>query len=418
MIDKLTTYNSSFSFYFIFIFLENNALNEDCTPDSSAYDVAHKMIQTSSALSSKSPRKTVLKKKIHSLRVLVNRRKKKLELIKQRLFLFKKRYCSMNVVASTIDSIVKAASKFLNTDCLSWLEMQLRMAKRSPRGRRYSNYAKQFALNLYSHGPKAYRFLSSIYALPSKSTLSVWLQSMQVQPGISNDLMRATSIRAECFQPRDRVCALMIDEMSIKSLLSYDKQFDVVYGFQDCGESFKRENLVATSAVVFMVCELSLSWKQPVGYVLTKSACKGDVLMKLLYQFLDSLHAIGLIVKVLISDQGSNFQSLTSLLGITVETPYFIYNDRKYWYMFDTPHLLKSVRNNLFKYRLTFSDNKSAEWKHIREFFHIDQKQRFRLAPRLTQKHIELPAFSKMKVKTAAQVFSTARQISRSVAAA
>ena len=35
----------------------------------------------------------------------------------------------------------------------------------------------------------------------------------------------------------------------------------------------------------------------------------------------------------------------------------------------------------------------------------MNQKQRFRLAPKLTQK-VELPAFSKMKVKTAAQEFS------------
>ena len=39
-------------------------------------------------------------------------------------------------------------------------------------------------------------------------------------------------------------------------------------------------------------------------------------------------------------------------------------------------------------------------------FSRMDQKQRFRLARKLTQKHVELPAFFKMKVTTAAQVFS------------
>ena len=97
------------------------------------------------------------------------------------------------------------------------------MAKRCPRGRRYNDNGKQFALNLYCHGPKAYRFLSRIFTLPSKSTLSVWLQSMQVCPGVSDDFMHATSIRVEGLQDRDRVCALMIDEMSLKSNLSYDK---------------------------------------------------------------------------------------------------------------------------------------------------------------------------------------------------
>ena len=34
------------------------------------------------------------------------------------------------------------------------------------------------------------------------------------------------------------------------------------------------------------------------------------------------------------------------------------------------------------------------------------QNQTLRLAPKLTKQHIELPAFSKMKVKRAAQIFS------------
>src|ERR1043165_6518466 len=140
---------------------------------------------------------------------------------------------------------------------------------------------------------------------------------MQVRPGISDDLMLATSIRVDGLQPRDRVCALMVDEMAIKSSLSYDKQYDVVYGFEDYGDNFSRGNLIVKNTVVFMVRGLSLNWKQPVGYVLTNSACKGDVLLNLLNQFLDRLHSIGLLVKVIISDQGSNFLNLISRLGIT-----------------------------------------------------------------------------------------------------
>ena len=61
---------------------------------------------------------------------------------------------------------------------------------------------------------------------------------------------------------------------------------------------------------------------------------------------------------------------------------------------------------------MIFGEDKCADWKYIRAFFQMDQKQRFRLATKLTQKHVELPAFYKMKMKTAAQVFS------RTVAAA
>lgn len=82
---------------------------------------------------------------------------------------------------------------------------------------------------------------------------------MQVWPGVSDDQMHATSIQVDSLQPRDRVCALMIDEMSIKSSLSYGKEYDLVYGFQDCGKSFKQDNLVLTSVLAFMVCGLSLN---------------------------------------------------------------------------------------------------------------------------------------------------------------
>ena len=142
------------------------------------------------------------------------------------------------------------------------------------------------------------------------------------------------------------------------------------------------------------------------------TACNGEIVFELLCKWLDILFDIGLDVKVVISDQGSNFMQMTRKLGITPDRPYFLYAERVYCYMYDPPHLLKSVRNNLFKYSIEFDDQKTARWTDITNFFQIDQKQRFRLAPKLTKRHVELPAFSKMKVKLAAQV------ISRTVAAA
>ena len=136
-----------------------------CTYESTAStsDVADKTNQTPSALSLKSPRKTLLKKKIHSLWVLVRRRKKRLEIVKCHLFHLKKVTLFEDVVVNTVESIVKAASSLLSADCLNLLEVQLRLAKHCPGGRMYSNFAKHFSLNLYSHGSKAYRFLSSVH---------------------------------------------------------------------------------------------------------------------------------------------------------------------------------------------------------------------------------------------------------------
>ena len=47
-------------------------------------------------------------------------------------------------------------------------------------------------------------------------------------------------------------------------------------------------------------------------------------------------------------------------------------------------------------------------WKYIEKVYEIESAKpnMLRLAPKLTKQHIELPAFSKMKVKRAAQIFN------------
>ena len=79
--------------------------------------------------------------------------------------------------------------------------------------------------------------------------------------------------------------------------------------------------------------------------------------------------------------------------------------------LFDTPHLLKSVRNNLKNYDFLL-DNKVISWKYIEKVYEIESSKpnMLRLAQKLTKQHIELPAFSKMKVKRAAQIVSNTVQ--------
>lgn len=65
-----------------------------------------------------------------------------------------------------------------------------------------------------------------------------------------------------------------------------------------------------------------------------------------------------LIVKTIISDQGPRNQGLVQKLNITPEKPYFIrYNDKIYL-IFDSPHLLKSICNNLLTKILFHKEDK------------------------------------------------------------
>ena len=363
-------------------------------------------VQTTKALSADTPRKCRIRKKLKVLRVSNSRHSKQVTEWRKKCLTLKKVCRMSNRTSHNINSIVLSAKRYLSSESLKFFEAQLHLSKRRPRGRRYSNDMKLFALSLYSSGPKAYHFLSGIFSLPKKTTLSVWLQGMQIPPGFSDDVIHAIESRIVGMNERDRVCGLLIDEMSLKCNLNYDVKDDVVVGLEDLGEGWNRKNAVVTSALVFMARGLSSNWKQPVGYVLTNSACGACDMKQLLFNCIDKLHAAGLTVMVVISDQGTNFQQLVSQLKVSVQEPYFEHGGRRIFYMFDTPHLLKSVRNNLQKYSIEYDDCKTAQWHHIAAFFQIDQQQRFRLAPKLTHKHIELPAFSKMKVKFATAVLS------------
>ena len=174
--------------------------------------------------------------------------------------------------------------------------------------------------------------LSSVFSLPSKSTLCLWMQSFKISAGFSDDLINATACRVKALSERDRVCVLMIDEMSIKRFLSYDRLCDTVIGYDDCG--FERKNLEATNALVFMIRGLAANYKQPIGYVFSHSCCSGELLLTLLYRALDILGEIGLKVKAIISDQGSNFVKLTTDLGVSATCPTFTHNSKTYHCIF------------------------------------------------------------------------------------
>ena len=141
----------------------------------------------------------------------------------------------------------------------------------------------------------------------------------------------------------------------------------------------------------FLVRSITGGWKQPLGYALVNGACPRDEMETLMREAIDKLKGIGLTVVVVISDMGSNFQSLANHLNITPENPWFIHNNEKVFVMFDPPHLLKCVRNNLMKYSFKF-DNYTATWKDIESFYNKDMTLAIQTAPKLTDTFVRMPS--------------------------
>ena len=79
-----------------------------------------------------------------------------------------------------------------------------------------------------------------------------------------------------------------------------------------------------------------------------------------------------------------------------------MYKGRNIFYLFNPHYLVKAVRNNLINCNF-HCDNKIAQCKNILTMYERGESITIRRCPKLTEKHIQLTGFTKMKVKYATQ---------------
>ena len=278
--------------------------------------------------------------------------------------------------------------------------MQIDLFAKSNKGQRYSEEMKAFALSLHHISGKAYRLLAKFFRLPSRSSLKRWVTGLPLSAGMTTMAKEYLENKVKVMEESCRLCTLTMDEISLKANLQYDPVKDEVVGIEDFGNGDRTDN-IATSALVFMARGIKDNWKQPLGYLLVNESCPCEKLQTKLYEMIDTLTDVGLHVVTVISDLGPNFQKLLTQLKVTPQEPWFNYNGKKFTYLFDTPHLIKAVRNNLMKYNFHFN-GKIASWDDIKR----DQQQSLRCCLKLTKKHINPNGFEKMRVKYATQVLS------------
>lgn len=219
-----------------------------------------------------------------------------------------------------------------------------------------------------------------------------------------NDIFEVLKIRARLLGEKEKDCMICLDEMSIKSNLFYDISKDKIIGFEETLN--RRSTDLATSALVVMVRGVASNWKQPLAYFFYKSSAVSTEIKDILYEVVIRLNGTGLNVLGVVSDQGPNFQKLVkNCLHLTEEVCSFFINGKKLIYLFDVPHLLKSTRNNFFKYKFLL-ENGETNKRYVKMLYNRDKIKEYRLCPRLTDNHIFPNNFEKMKVRYASQVLS------------
>ena len=235
-----------------------------------------------------------------------------------------------------IDKLAAELSEYFSGPTLDFVLCQLRMSKVKNKGQRWAPKDKALALSLLHSSPKTYKLLQRIFKLPSVKTLSRCMQTIDVKPGFNKNILEALKQKVASMAEVSKMCVICIGEMVINESLSYNVQTDSLKGFEDFGPLGKTK-YIANHAIVFMVRGLVQKWKQPVSSFLSSGPMTGSTMKELLFECIQKLTGIGLHVKVVIGDQGSNNRSLFELsLGLLCSNPTLWHQTPRY--LFSTTH--------------------------------------------------------------------------------
>lgn len=218
---------------------------------------------------------------------------------------------------------------------------------------------------------------------------------------------------------KEKLCIIMFDEMAIAPHIDYNQRKDALSGFSS--SKTKKTRKLFDHALVFMIRGVQKNYKQPIAYTFCSGSTSKQELALLIKDIIKKLHGIGLRVLATVCDQGaSNVSAINYLIEETkadylrthkvMKNSTFEVCGKEVIPLYDTPHLIKGIRNNLLtkNFKCTIDGTeKTAKWEHIRRLYEKDPAYRgIRLVKKLSEQHINPSKFQKMKVKFATQVFS------------
>lgn len=104
------------------------------------------------------------------------------------------------------------------------------------------------------------------------STIRDWYRNVDGEPGFCHEALKAMQLRRTACG-KEIVIRLVIDEMSIREQILYDKHrfHEVDFGTARLNEHDNENIPAAQYALVFMCVSLMDNWKVPMGYFFIRS---------------------------------------------------------------------------------------------------------------------------------------------------
>ncbi|XP_033231546.1 uncharacterized protein LOC117182566 [Belonocnema kinseyi] len=287
-----------------------------------------------------------------------------------------------------------------------FLDMLLRNFDKDLQGRRYTQEEKIICLSIYKRSAKSYRYMRTFLPLPSPTSLKILLRKIQLDAGVNDDPRRRLKEAAKGLTEKDKVMILMWDELLLGTGLFYDKELDKIIGFEDWGNV--RTDEFADHALVFMLRSVNTGNKIPVSFCFCSKQTTTSQLLYSIKEVIGAAKDAGFNIVASICDGGSSNQSaLNTLIQDTVKLKgeEYVYTNGTYIVhgmeiipLYDPPHLIKCLRNNLLNkdLELWYNEGKPesartfAEWNHVITAYEIDVygTDNRRYVPNLTDRHV------------------------------
>ncbi len=334
----------------------------------SAKDVEHDHTYSVS-----SPRR--LKRKVDNLLDQADYLKRRLDTSQKKARRLKKKVNSLTSVVSELKKEKLVSSDFSGVPKELMKRLVTQKKKKNPGA--YPKELRSFAMTLKFYSVKAYKYVRNSFdlGLPHPSVISSWYNAMDGEPGFTKEALTAlkAKVLAAKRDGQKVVCALMLDEMSIRKHVQWDG--NKYRGFVDLGTDIDDDSLPeATEALVFMAVSVNSNWKVQCEYFLV-NGLTGEEKANLTKDCLTKLLEVGVKVVSFTCDGPTTHQAMLKLLGARLSAdnrqayfPHPCDNNENIYVFLDACHMIKLVRNTLSDWKVMKDSDGNPTVKFIRIF--------------------------------------------------
>jgi hypothetical protein len=192
----------------------------------------------------------------------------------------------------------------------------------------------------------------------------------------------------------------------------FDKNCLEVMGFVDLGEFTPecQKDQLGDHVLVIMFQSFAGKNMQALGCFLSKGNVTGSIQAKLILEATVLCEAAGLFIDVVTSDGATWNRAMWKFFDAgNPEAPWCVHpcnNKRTLRMCSDYPHLLKCLRNRLVEKKQFHVPEGIVKMSHFEKLIEFDAKNEFKLAPKLSRKHVNPKLHEKMTTRYAFQLFS------------